>query len=74
MTERKRKRPESLLGDETADAGCAEIAERGTTSWDQVKAGLGIESARFNVKFRASFAEILSGSRRAVDRAERGRP
>nr|WP_314890799.1 hypothetical protein [Actinomyces oris] len=45
MRERKRKRPESLLGDEAADAGCAEIAERGTISWDEVKAGLGIEGA-----------------------------
>ena len=68
------RRPESLLGDEAADAGCAEIAEHGTISWDGVKAGLGIESARFNVKFRASFAEILSGSRRVVDRGERGQP
>ena len=34
MRERKRKRPESLLGDEAVDAGCAEIAEHGTISWD----------------------------------------
>ena len=34
---------ESLLGDEAADAGCAEIAEHGTISWEEVKAGLGKE-------------------------------
>ena len=37
--------PESLLGDEVADAGCAEIAELGTISWEEVKAGLGREGA-----------------------------
>ena len=37
--------PESLLGDEAADAGCAEIAEHGSISWEEVKAGLGIERA-----------------------------
>ena len=36
---------ESLLGDEAADAGCAEIAEHGTISWEEVKANLGREDA-----------------------------
>ena len=36
---------ESLLGDEVADAGCAEIAEHGTIAWEEVKAGLGREGA-----------------------------
>ena len=42
---RGRREPESLLGDEAVDAGCAEIAEHGTISWDGAKAGLGIEGA-----------------------------
>ena len=33
----------SRFGDEAADAGCAEIAEHGTISWEEVKAGLGRE-------------------------------
>ena len=41
----QRWRPESLLGDEAADAGCAEIAEHGTISWEEVKANLGREDA-----------------------------
>ena len=48
MRGRQRRRPESLLGDEAADAadaGCAEIAEHGTISWDEVKADLGREGA-----------------------------
>ncbi|MDR0177019.1 hypothetical protein [Actinomyces oris] len=42
---RQRRRPELLLGDEAADAACAEIAEHGTISWDGVKTNLGIEGA-----------------------------
>ena len=49
-------------------------AEHGTISWDEVKAGLGRERGRFDVRLRATFAEILSESRPAVDRAKRGRP
>ena len=49
-------------------------AEHGNISWDEVKAGLGRERGRFDVRLRATFAEILSESRPAVDRAKRGRP
>ena len=45
MREGERWQPESLLGDEAADAACAEIAEHGTISWDGVKTNLGIEGA-----------------------------
>ena len=37
--------PESLLGDEAADAARAEIAEHGTIPWGEVKAGLRIRGA-----------------------------
>ena len=42
---RSEGRGESLLGDEAADAGCAEITEQGTIHWEEVKAGLGTEGA-----------------------------
>ena len=74
MRERKRKRSESLLGDEAADAGCAEIAKHGTIPWDGFKAGLGIESAVGLREVTSQVCEDPGESRRAVDRGERGQP
>ena len=74
MRGRQRRRPESLLGDEAADAGCAEITEHGSISWDQVKAGLGIEGAVGLREATSQVCEDPGESRRAVDRTERGQP
>ena len=43
--ERLTQAAEDLADIETAEAARAEIAERGTISWDEVKAGLGTEGA-----------------------------
>ena len=43
--ERLTQAAEDLADIETADAARAEIAERGTIPWNEVKAGLGTESA-----------------------------
>ena len=43
--ERLTQAAEDLADIETADAARAEIAEHGTIPWDEVKAGLGTESA-----------------------------
>ncbi|MEA1305285.1 type II toxin-antitoxin system Phd/YefM family antitoxin [Actinomyces oris] len=43
--ERLTQAAEDLADLDAADAGCAEIAEHGTISWEEVKAGLGIEGA-----------------------------
>ena len=72
--ERLTQAAEDLADIEAAHAARAEIAEHGTIPWDEVKADLGRGRGRCNVRLRASFAEILSESRLAVDRAERGRP
>ena len=48
---RGEEEPESLLGDEAVDAARAGIAEHGTISWDEVKAGLGRGRGRFDVRF-----------------------
>ena len=72
--ERLTQAAEDLADIEAADAARAEIAEHGAISWDEVKTDLGIERGWCNVRLRTSFAEILGESRRAVDRAERGRP
>ena len=65
---------ESLLGDEAADAGCAEIAELGTISWDGVKADLEIEGAVGLREVTSQVCEDPGESRSAVDRGERGQP
>ena len=70
----QRRRPESLLGDEAADAARAEIAEHGTISLDGVKAGLGIEGAVGLREVTSQVCEDPGEYRRAVDRAERGQP
>ena len=74
MRGRQRRRPESLLGDEAADAACAEIAEHGTISWEDVKADLGIEGAVGLREVTSQVCEDPGESRRAVDRAEWGQP
>ena len=74
MREGERWQPESRLDDEAADAGCAEIAEHGTISWDGVKAGLGIEGAVGLREVTSQVCEDPGESRRAVDRAEWGQP
>ena len=65
---------ESLLGDEAADAGCAEIAELGTISRDGLKADLGTEGAVGLRETTSQVCEDPGEYRRAVDRAERGQP
>ena len=42
MREGERWQPESRLDDEAANTGCAEIAEHGGISWEEVKADLGL--------------------------------
>ena len=45
MREGERWQPESLLGDEAADAARAKVAKHGTIPWNEVKADLGREGA-----------------------------
>ena len=70
----QRRRPESLLGDEGADAARAEIIEQGTIPWEEVKAGLGIEGGVDLREVTSQVCEDPGESRRAVDRGERGQP